>query len=70
MRDFTPSLSSRNGLPVLTAPQHSGTRIFSHAETEILLQEHDEYILESNFLEGIDIYVGLIRSLGSKGEEQ
>jgi aminoacylase len=37
--------------------------------TEILLHEHDEYILESNFLEGIEIYVGLIRSLGSKGEE-
>ncbi len=33
--------------------------------TEIMLHEHDEYILEDNFLEGIEIYVGLIRSLGS-----
>ena len=34
--------------------------------TEILLHEHDEYILEENFLEGIGIYAGLIRFLGSK----
>lgn len=33
--------------------------------TEILLHEHDEYILEDNFLEGIGIYAGLLRSLGS-----
>eukprot|EP00539_Tryblionella_compressa_P005690 CAMPEP_0178766402 /NCGR_PEP_ID=MMETSP0744-20121128/19044_1 /TAXON_ID=913974 /ORGANISM="Nitzschia punctata, Strain CCMP561" /LENGTH=469 /DNA_ID=CAMNT_0020422119 /DNA_START=31 /DNA_END=1440 /DNA_ORIENTATION=+ len=37
--------------------------------TEILLHEHDEYILESNFLEGIEIYIGLIRALGSQGKE-
>lgn len=37
--------------------------------TEILLHEHDEYILESNFLEGIGVYVGLIRTLGSQGAE-
>lgn len=36
--------------------------------TEIMLHEHDEYILEDNFLEGIRIYVGLIRSLGSHGK--
>eukprot|EP00531_Pseudo-nitzschia_arenysensis_P007307 CAMPEP_0116121708 /NCGR_PEP_ID=MMETSP0329-20121206/3838_1 /TAXON_ID=697910 /ORGANISM="Pseudo-nitzschia arenysensis, Strain B593" /LENGTH=447 /DNA_ID=CAMNT_0003615533 /DNA_START=139 /DNA_END=1482 /DNA_ORIENTATION=- len=35
--------------------------------TEIMLHEHDEYILEDNFLEGIQIYVGLIQSLGSHG---
>lgn len=34
--------------------------------TEIMLHEHDEYILEENFLEGIGIYVGLLRSLGSQ----
>mmetsp|Transcript_27888 Transcript_27888/g.61527 ORF Transcript_27888/g.61527 Transcript_27888/m.61527 type:complete len:331 (-) Transcript_27888:901-1893(-) len=34
--------------------------------TEIMLHEHDEYILEENFLEGIDIYVGIIRALGSE----
>jgi aminoacylase len=37
--------------------------------TEILLHEHDEYILESNFVEGIGIYVNLIRALGSQGPE-
>jgi aminoacylase len=37
--------------------------------TEILLHEHDEYILESNFLEGIGIYVNLIRALGSQTQE-
>lgn len=34
--------------------------------TEIMLHEHDEYILVENFLEGIGIYGGLIRSLGSQ----
>jgi aminoacylase len=34
--------------------------------TEIMLHEHNEYILEENFLEGIGIYVGLIHSLGSQ----
>lgn len=38
-------------------------------DTEILLHEHDEYILERNFIEGITIYVTLIRTLSSKGEE-
>ena len=37
--------------------------------TEILLHEHDEYILESNFVEGIGIFVGLIRELGSQDQE-
>lgn len=37
--------------------------------TEILLHEHDEYILESNFLEGIEVYISLIHTLGSEGEE-
>jgi aminoacylase len=37
--------------------------------TEILLHEHDEYILESNFVEGIGIYVGLIMALGSQTQE-
>jgi aminoacylase len=37
--------------------------------TEILLHEHDEYILETNFLEGLTIYVNLIRALGSHGRE-
>ena len=37
--------------------------------TEIMLHEHDEYILESNFLEGIEVYVGLIRSLGSQTKD-
>ncbi len=34
--------------------------------TEIMLHEHDEYILEENFLEGIGIYTGLIQYLGSQ----
>ena len=37
--------------------------------TEILLHEHDEYILESNFVEGIGIFVGLIQTLGSQTQE-
>lgn len=37
--------------------------------TEILLHEHDEYILESNFLEGIGVYFKLILALSSKGDE-
>jgi aminoacylase len=32
--------------------------------TEILLHEHDEYIPESTYLEGIGIYMGLIQDLG------
>jgi aminoacylase len=31
--------------------------------TEIMLHENDEYIPESTFLEGIAVYVGLIRDL-------
>eukprot|EP00934_Nitzschia_sp_Nitz4_P008211 Nitzschia sp. Nitz4//scaffold17_size182527//70303//71634//NITZ4_001848-RA/size182527-processed-gene-0.50-mRNA-1//-1//CDS//3329539322//8201//frame0 len=31
--------------------------------TEIMLHEHDEYILESNYLEGIEVYVKLFRAL-------
>ena len=34
--------------------------------TEIMLHEHDEYIEETNFLEGIGIYAGLIEYLGSQ----
>jgi aminoacylase len=37
--------------------------------TEILLHENDEYILESNFLEGISVYVHLLKALGSQGKE-
>ena len=33
--------------------------------TEIMLHEHDEYIPESTFLEGIGVYVGLIQDLGN-----
>jgi aminoacylase len=33
--------------------------------TEIMLHENDEYIPESTFLEGIGVYVNLIRALGS-----
>lgn len=36
--------------------------------TEIMLHEHDEYILEENFLEGIGIYVNIIRALGSQSK--
>jgi aminoacylase len=38
-------------------------------QTEIMLHENDEYIPESIFLEGIDVYVGLIRSLGGIGKD-
>jgi len=37
--------------------------------TEIMLHEHDEYILESNFLEGIGVYYELIQVLGAQGDE-
>jgi aminoacylase len=37
--------------------------------TEIMLHENDEYILESNYLEGIGVYVGLIKELGSQTDE-
>lgn len=34
--------------------------------TEILLHENDEYLPESTFVEGINVYVGLIRALASQ----
>ena len=37
--------------------------------TEIMLHENDEYILESNFLEGIGVYVRLLEALGEQGKE-
>jgi aminoacylase len=37
--------------------------------TEIMLHENDEYILEQNFLEGIGVYVRLLENLGSQGKE-
>jgi aminoacylase len=37
--------------------------------TEILLHENDEYIPEVTFLEGIAVYVALIKALGSQGKE-
>jgi aminoacylase len=36
--------------------------------TEIMLHENDEYIEESNFLEGIGIYTRLLETLGSQGK--
>ena len=37
--------------------------------TEIMLHENDEYIPEEVFLEGIDVYIGLLRKLASQGSE-
>jgi aminoacylase len=37
--------------------------------TEILLHENDEYILETNYLEGIGVYFELIQALASQGDE-
>jgi aminoacylase len=37
--------------------------------TEILLHENDEYIPESTFLEGIGVYVGVIKALASQGSD-
>jgi aminoacylase len=37
--------------------------------TEIMLHENDEYILEQNFLEGISVYISLILALGTQGKE-
>jgi aminoacylase len=37
--------------------------------TEIMLHENDEYIPASTFLEGISVYVGLLKQLGSQGKE-
>jgi aminoacylase len=36
---------------------------------EIMLHENDEYIPEATFLEGIGVYVGLIRELASQGQD-
>jgi aminoacylase len=36
--------------------------------TEIMLHENDEYLEESVFIEGIEVYVGLIHSLASVAE--
>ncbi|KAL7561049.1 hypothetical protein ACA910_011885 [Epithemia clementina (nom. ined.)] len=38
-------------------------------ETEIMLHENDEYIPQDLYLEGIAVYVGLIRRLASQGKE-
>jgi aminoacylase len=37
--------------------------------TEIMLHENDEYIPVSTFLEGIGVYVNLLKELGSQGKE-
>lgn len=37
--------------------------------SEIMLHENDEYLLESVFLEGIGVYVDVIRALASQGKE-
>jgi aminoacylase len=37
--------------------------------TAIMLHENDEYIPRSTFLEGISVYVGLLKELGSQGKE-
>ena len=37
--------------------------------TEIMLHENDEYIPESTYLEGISVYVGLLKALASQGAE-
>uniref|UniRef100_A0A7R9ZLY8 Peptidase M20 dimerisation domain-containing protein n=1 Tax=Craspedostauros australis TaxID=1486917 RepID=A0A7R9ZLY8_9STRA len=37
-------------------------------KTEIMLHEHDEYIPESTYLEGIGVYVTLLEKLGSQGK--
>jgi aminoacylase len=36
---------------------------------EIMLHENDEYIPESVFVEGVEVYVGIIRALGSQTKE-
>ena len=38
-------------------------------QTEIMLHENDEYIPESTFVEGIAVYVGLIKDLARQGPE-
>jgi len=37
--------------------------------TEMMLHEIDEYIPEETFLEGIEVYVNIIRELGKQGKE-
>jgi aminoacylase len=49
-----------------------GIRAFGFSpmrNTEILLHENDEYIPESTFIEGISVYVTLIKALGLQGKE-
>ena len=49
-----------------------GIRAFGFSpmrHTEIMLHEDDEYIPESTFLEGIVVYIGLLKTLASQGEE-
>ena len=36
--------------------------------TEIMLHENDEYLEESVFVEGVEVYVGLIHTLASVAE--
>ncbi|KAL3771087.1 hypothetical protein ACHAWU_006464 [Discostella pseudostelligera] len=48
-----------------------GVRAFGFSpmrNTEIMLHENDEYLEESIFIEGIEVYVGLIKALGSVTE--
>ena len=37
--------------------------------TEIMLHENDEYISESEYLQGILVYIGLLQKLASQGKE-
>jgi len=37
--------------------------------TEIMLHENDEYIPESEYLQGILVYIGLLQKLASQGKE-
>jgi len=48
-----------------------GVRAFGFSpmrNTEIMLHENDEYLEESVFVEGIEVYVKLIEALGSATE--
>ena len=37
--------------------------------TEIMLHENDEYLPESEYLQGIQVYIGLLEKLASQGKE-
>jgi hypothetical protein len=37
-------------------------------QTEILLHEIDEYVPENTYVEGISVYVGLLKALASQGK--